>query len=234
MKTYGQFCPVAKASEVFCERWTALILRELATGATRFAQVQRGVPLASPTILSRRLKALEAEGIVERRRSKTGRSWTYHLTPAGQDFAPIVEALGIWGQKWSRRTLQEHEIDLGLLLWALEKDVRPQAFGRGRAVVHFDFHDRPLRQRHWWFVNENGACEMCVDDPGHEVDLHLTVSLPDMIYIWRGDLSLSHALESGRLEADGSTPMRRHLRDWLGICSLAHVKSERDRLAPAS
>lgn len=234
MKSYGQFCPVAKASEVFCERWTALILRELATGSTRFAQIQRGVPLASPTILSRRLKELEAEGIVERRRSETGRSWTYHLTPAGEDFTPIVEALGIWGQKWSRRELQEHEVDLGLLLWALEKDVNPDAFGKARTIVHIDFHDRPVNQRHWWFVNEAGACEMCVEDPGHDVDLHLTISLPDMIYIWRGDLSLAHALESGRLVVDGSTPARKRLADWLGICALAHVKSERNRLALAS
>ncbi len=211
-----------------------MILRELATGSTRFAQLQRGVPLASPTILSRRLKELEAEGIVERRRSDTGRSWTYHLTPAGEDFAPIVEALGIWGQKWSRRELREHEIDLGLLLWALEKGVRPDAFGPKRSVVHFDFHDRPANQRHWWFINADGACEMCVDDPGHEVDLHLTVSLPDMIYIWRGDISLGHALDTGRLEVDGATRARRRLPDWLGICALAHVKSERRRLALAS
>lgn len=233
MKSYGQFCPVAKASEVFCERWTSLILRELATGSTRFAQIQRGVPLASPTIISRRLKDLEAEGIVERQRSESGRSWTYHLTPAGIDFAPIVMALGEWGQKWSRRELEEHEIDLGLLLWALEKDVDPSAFGNKRSVVHIDFDDRPKNQQHWWFINEAGSCEMCVDDPGHEVDLHLTISLPDMIYIWRGDLSLPHALETGQLEVDGSRAARKKLAAWLGICPLAHVKSERERLKVA-
>jgi len=233
MKSYGQFCPVAKASEVFCERWTALILRELASGSSRFAHLQRGIPLASPTTLSRRLKELEAEGIIERRRSRSGRSWTYHLTPAGAEFAPIVEALGVWGQRWSRRELQEHEIDLGLLLWALEKDVQPDVFGNARTVVHFDFHDRPKSQRHWWFLNEAGSCEMCVEDPGHEVDLHLTVSLPDMIYIWRGDISLAHALETGRLVVDGATPARRKLAKWLGICALAHVKSEREQLRVA-
>ena len=46
MKPYGQFCPVAKAAEVFCERWTPLILRDLAIGASRFSELQRGVPLA--------------------------------------------------------------------------------------------------------------------------------------------------------------------------------------------
>jgi len=83
MKSYGQFCPVAKTAEIFCVRWTPLILRDLALGASRFTELQRGVPLASPTLLSNRLKQLEKEGIVQRRKSASGRSWTYHLTPAG-------------------------------------------------------------------------------------------------------------------------------------------------------
>jgi DNA-binding HxlR family transcriptional regulator len=94
MRSYGQFCPIAKAAELFCERWTALILRDLVAGATRFAELKRGVPLASRTVLSRRLKKLEAEGVIERRRSGTARRWTYHLTPAGKEFAPILE--GLW------------------------------------------------------------------------------------------------------------------------------------------
>ena len=117
MKSYGQFCPVAKAAELFCERWTPLILRDLAGGATRFSELQRSIQLASPTILSRRLKELEAEGIVERRRSASGRSWTYHLTPAGTEFGPIIEALGVWGQHWTRRELADNELDLGLFIW---------------------------------------------------------------------------------------------------------------------
>ena len=56
MRSYGQFCPVAKAAELFCERWTPLIVRDLAAGAARFSELQRGVPLMSPTLLSRRLK----------------------------------------------------------------------------------------------------------------------------------------------------------------------------------
>src|SRR5262245_63791734 len=112
MKSYGQFCPVAKAAELFCERWTALILRDLAWGATRFSELQRGVPLMSPTLLSRRLKQLEAEGIVERRADGKGGTPTYHLTDAGAEFVPVVEALGVWGQRWSRRQLAQGEIDL--------------------------------------------------------------------------------------------------------------------------
>ena len=169
MRSYGQFCPVAKAAEVFCERWTPLILRDLAAGATRFSQLQRGVPLMSPTLLSRRLKQLEAEGIIERRATSTGRGASYHLTPAGMEFMPLVEALGVWGQHWSRRQLSEGEIDLGLLVWSLERGVKSDAFGFARTVVSLTFTDQPEARRSWWFVNQPPGCELCLKDPGFGV-----------------------------------------------------------------
>jgi DNA-binding HxlR family transcriptional regulator len=227
MRSYGQFCPIAKAAELFCERWTALILRDLLAGATRFSQLRRSVPLASPTLLSRRLRELEAEGVIERRRSESGRGWTYHLTRAGQEFAPIVEGLGVWGQRWSRRQLAAHEIDLGLLIWGLEVSVKPEAFGAPRCVVRLTFTDQPERARHWWFVNEDGRLELCVEDPGFEVDLYLSASLPDMIYIYRGDLPLARAIGQGRLEVHGAAWARKALPRWLAPGPLARVASQR-------
>lgn len=227
MKSYGQFCPIAKAAEIFCERWTALIIRDLAAGASRFSELKRGVPLMSQTLLSKRLKDLEAEGIVERRRSAGGNRWSYHLTPAGEEFVPLVMDLGIWGQRWSRRQLEEGEIDLGLLLWALERGAHPEAFGPDRTVVRLEFRDQPANKQFWWFVNEAGCCELCVEEPGFEVDLYLAATLRDMIYIWRGDLPVGRAVEEGRLEAIGSAPLRRALKDWLGIAVIADVASVR-------
>lgn len=228
MKSYGQFCPVAKAAELFCERWTPLILRDLATGVSRFSDLQRGVPLASPSILSRRLKQLEAEGVIERRRSASGGTWTYHLTPAGEEFVPLVLALGTWGQRWARRELAEHEIDLGLLIWAMERSVHPEALGQGRKVVRLELTDQPENKRFWWFLNQDGACELCLNDPGDEVVLYLAATLPDMIYVWRGDLAIARALEEDRLEAHGTAAARRALAKWLGVSLLAHVESQRD------
>ncbi len=226
MKSYGQFCPVAKAAELFCERWTPLIVRDLAAGATRFSELQRGVPLMSPTLLSRRLKQLEAEGVVERRRASTGKSWTYHLTPSGIEFIPMVETLGVWGQRWSRRQLAEGEIDLGLLLWALERSVNANAFGGKRAVIHLTFNDQPKGKDTWWLINQDDACELCLEDPGYEVDLYLTCSLPDMIYLIRGDLALSTALESGRLDAHGTAAIKKQLPAWFNLGPITQVASQ--------
>jgi len=227
MKRYGQFCPVAKAAEIFCERWTPLILRDLSLGATRFSELQRGVPLASPTLLSQRLKQLEKEGVVCRRKSESGRIWTYHLTEAGQDFAQIVLSLGAWGQKWARRELAKHEVNLGLLLWAIERGAKPDAFGKDRAIVQLKLTDQIEKKKYWWFLNEAGRCELCLKAPDQQVDLFIESTLRDMIYVWRGDLDLSRALDTGRLQADGTSAARRALARWLGISVLANVQSAR-------
>ena len=225
MKSYGQFCPVAKAAELFCERWTPLIIRNLALGATRFSEIHRGVPLMSPTLLSQRLKQLEVEGVIERRRA--GKAWTYHLLPAGGEFVPLVLGLANWGQRWARRQLADEEVDLGLALWMIEFGVRPDAFGERQAVVKLEFSDQPKAKQHWWFVNQGDACELCLDDPGFDVDLYLTATLPDMIYIVRGDLPLSRALASGRLEVHGPARMRRALSKWLNLGPHTKIKSRR-------
>ena len=227
MKSYGQFCPVAKAAELFCERWTPLIVRDLAAGATRFSELRRGVPLMSPTLLSRRLRQLEAEDIVERRTSAGGRGSTYHLTRQGTEFIPLIEALGVWGQRWSRRQLAENEIDLGLLIWSLERSVKAAAFGAVRTVVRLQFTDQSSGKDVWWFVNQNDSCELCLEDPGFDVDLYLACTLSDMIYIVRGDLPLAKAIATERLEAIGSDPTRRKLAAWLNLGPITRVQSQR-------
>jgi len=227
MKTYGQFCPAAKAAELFCERWTALIVREMWVGSTRFSEIHRGVPLMSPTLLSKRLKELEAEGIVERRREEGERGYRYHLTAAGIEFVPLVDALGRWGQRWSRRELAESEVDLGLLLWWIEQHAQAEAFGTGRSVVRLEFTDQTQGKRLWWFINEHGDCQMCVHDPGFEVDLYVTCTLPDMIHLVRGDITVERAIDADRLEVIGPKKLARHLGRWLEISPWSKIEPAR-------
>ena len=64
MYSYGQFCPLAQATQLLCERWTLIIVRELMAGSTRFNQLKKGVPLMSPTLLSERLQRLAEAGVI--------------------------------------------------------------------------------------------------------------------------------------------------------------------------
>ncbi|MBI6630812.1 winged helix-turn-helix transcriptional regulator [Pontibaca salina] len=230
MKSYGQFCPIAKAAEVFCERWNALILRDLVAGPRRFSDLKRGVPLMSPSLLSSRLKSLAAEGIIERQATEGGHP-IYSLTEAGRDFVPLVEALGVWGQRWTRRDLQDHEIDLGLLVWSIESSANPLAFGERRGLIRLDLTDQVAAKRFWWFLNQSGQCELCLKDPGGDVDLYLSCTLPDAIHVIRGDIRLAAAIESNRLEVIGEAWAREAFADWLNLSPLAREVSRRPRKA---
>ena len=231
MRRYGQFCPVAKAAEIFCQRWTALILRDLSWGSTRFSELKRGVPMMSPSLLSQRLKELEAEGVIERRPIPGARGYSYHLTEAGREFAPIIDAMAVWGQRWTRRDLTEDEVDLDLLLWGLEHSARADAFGRLPTVLRFEFNDQPRGKAVWWYLNGDDGCQLCVDNPGHEVTLYVTTQLPEMIRVYRGDVRLGDALERGTLEIDGAPPDRRAFADWLNLSPLASIPSRRSQAA---
>lgn len=223
MKSYGQFCPIAKAAEIFCERWTALVIRNLGAGAERFSDIHRGVPHMSATLLTQRLRQLEAEGLVERRRNDTGKSWTYHLTDAGAEFLPLVGALGVWGQRWTRRELAEGELDLGLLIWGLEHSVDPAAFGQKRHVLRLDVSDQPQHKRFYWFVCEPEKVDLCVSDPGGETDLFLEATLKDLIRIYRGDVALVDAIENGLLKVDGAPRLLRRLARWFNFGTMART-----------
>jgi DNA-binding HxlR family transcriptional regulator len=226
MRSYGQFCPVAKAAELFCERWNALIIRDLAGGPRRFSELQKGVPLMSPSLLSQRLKQLAAEDVLERRTDQEN-GFVYALTEAGQEFVPLVSALGVWGQRWTRRELQEHEIDLGLLVWSIESSAQADCFGARKCLIRLELSDQPESKRFWWFMNKDGECSLCVDDPGGGVDLFLACTLPDAIRVIRGDVELAKAIESGRLEALGEKWACDRLGDWLNLGPLTRIASRR-------
>ncbi len=123
MKAYGQYCPVAKGAEIFAERWMPLVLRELLRGSTRFNDLHRGVPLMSRTLLACRLRQLEEVGAIERKSAMHG--WEYHLTAAGQAFAPVVQQLGEWGQRWFRSRFEAAELDVGVLVWDMHFSIKP-------------------------------------------------------------------------------------------------------------
>lgn len=224
-KGKSDICNVAKAADVFCKRWTVCVLYALGEGATRFTELQQSLQLMSRSLLSQRLKELDKEGVIERRPNPSGRGWTYHLTPAGLEFLPLVKGLSDWGKRWSRRELAEGQVDFTLLLWDMERSVRADAFGGARIVVQLEFTDQPPNRRYWWFVNEGGRAALCLKDPGFGVDLHISATLPDMTRIWRGELPLEHALESGRFEAHGPAGLRRSLREWLPIGNSARTRA---------
>ena len=98
-KIYGDTCPIARSLAIAGDAWSLLILRDAHAGLTRFDQFRKSLGIA-PTILTRRLAALTEEGLLEKRRySEHPPREEYLLTPAGQDFLPVLFIIGAWGRK---------------------------------------------------------------------------------------------------------------------------------------
>jgi DNA-binding HxlR family transcriptional regulator len=211
MKGYGSFCPVAKASEILTERWTLLVLRELLLGSHHFNQLRRGIPQMSPTLLSKRLKTLERIGLVLRKAGGNGH-WEYHPTLAAEELAPIIEAVGHWGQKWARSRLTPDELDAGRLMWNMRRAFNVASIPPGGLVIYMEIVD--ARPKHWWFVVKGQEADLCWDDPGFEVDISVYTSLLILVQIFIGDLPLSRARELGQIEMHGPKHLISGMSTW--------------------
>jgi len=222
---FGQFCPVAVASEVFAERWTPLILRELLAGSEHFNEIHRGVPLMSRALLARRLRQLEGTGVIERAQTTGERAYRYTLTPAGQEFRPVLEALGCWGQRWTVR-VQRCNLDAGFLMWNLRRRIDRERLPIHRVVVCFRFSGIPRTHRGptvFWLVLEKTAVEICVEDPGVETDLVVDADLAVMTSVWLGDMPFEEALRSRSVRVMGARRLTSAFPTWLMLSRFAKV-----------
>jgi DNA-binding HxlR family transcriptional regulator len=223
MIRYGQYCPIAKALELLAERWTLLLVRELLMGSRRFNELRRGVPLMAPSVMSQRLKALTDSGIVVREPGPVGRSYQYRVTAAGEELRPLILQLGTWGQRWSRSKMNADDLDASFLMWDIRRNLRLDKLPDGRVVIYFEFPDAKKGMKQWWLVVEGGEVDLCLDDPGLEVDITLSTGLRTMTQVWMGDISLGQARAKGLLKVFGAARPVRSLSSWLGASPFAHV-----------
>jgi DNA-binding HxlR family transcriptional regulator len=224
--SYNQFCPVAMAAEILGARWTLLVLRELVVGSTRFNDLRRGLPRMSPALLSKRLKELELAGVVARApvAGEPG-VFEYRLTQAGRDLKPVVEAVGIWGQRWIETDVSLENLDPDLLMWDMRRNIDPKPMPKRRNVIQVIFTDQKEARRNWWLIvdPEQGA-DLCSVDPGFDVDLYLTTDLRTMTRIWMGYISIGQAKDQGSLIVTGSKQLEAELGSWLMLSSFAKVE----------
>lgn len=216
---YGQFCPVSMASEVFCTRWTPLVMRELLCGSTRFNDIRRGVPKMSPSLLSKRLKELENAGVV--RSEETARGREYRLTEAGEDLRPLVIGIGQWGQRWVESRLSLRNLDPSLLMWDIRRNFEPDPRPESRCVIQFQYPDLQAALRDWWLIVGPEEIDLCKLDPGYEIDLQVTADLRAMTSVWMGLSTLRSETERGAIDIEGPAVLRRKFGDWLKLSVFA-------------
>lgn len=221
--SYKQFCPVAMAAEVLCTCWTVVLLRELVAGSTRFNELRRGVPRMSPALLSKRLGELETAGVVMRERlPEAPEIEAYRLTQAGRDLQPVIEAIGMWGQKWVETEPSLENLDPELLMWDMRRNLDTDPVPDRRVVIAFIYPELPEAQRNWWLIVEpDRTVDLCHIDPGFDVDLYATVDLRTMTEIWMGLRSVSDAVDREALLLVGSSGLIRSMQTWLGLSPFA-------------
>lgn len=208
MRSYRQYCPIARASEILAERWTPLIVRNLLLGCDTFSDIARGVPAMSRSLLIKRLRELERAGVVVKEIDGT-----YQLTEAGADLAGVVEALGRWGERWLEVTT-EHT-DPGFVLWAWTRYyLDPATLPRQRVLVEFSFPDEAPTNRRYWVLADGGEAELCYRHPGGVADVFVTAR-SDAFARWHlGQLDWRQALAHRSITAAGPPALIRALPTW--------------------
>jgi DNA-binding HxlR family transcriptional regulator len=232
MRSYAQYCPVAKASEILGDRWTLLIVREMLGGACGFNELQRGLPGISRSVLTDRMRALERAEVVERRTGPKGRTLDYRLTTAGRDLEPVVQAIGEWGATWSFTEPRPEELDPDLLIVWMARHVDRARLPAGRTVVRFDFRDP---KRRYWMVLEPSEVSVCLQHPGFDVDLEVSVDTAMLYRVYLGRAELSGAIRAGELTMSGPQALQRGLGRWFTWSAFAPAsRSAHQRRAAAS
>ena len=233
MRGYGQYCPVALGAEVFAERWTPIIIRNLMIGCERFGEVLDGAPGLPRSVLSQRLRRLEASGVVARRRGPGGP--VYELTEAGRELGDVCLALGAWGARW-REVLPAH-IDPYLALWMLSRLIEPASLPRDRVVVRFDLTDGSSPSRYWLVATRRGN-EVCVRPPGFDEDGIVTTDARWLVRWHNGSASLATAQKAGGMTVTAPRWLARTLSEWGRLSPFAdiarsHASAEPDVLPAA-
>ena len=216
--TYGQYCPLALATELLCRRWTILVVSRLIDGCRTFNEIHRGVPKISPSLLSTRLSELEHAGIVSR--VKEGKHHHYQLTEAGIDLTSLVDTMAIWGQRWARDMNME-DLDPAFLAWSMSTRMNLAAMPETRTVIEFEFSGTPAELRRFWLVVVQGKVDMCLKHPGYESDLFVTADLRTFVEAWRGFRDLRQEIHSGKIQVVGAKQLVSQFPDWLMLSGLA-------------
>ncbi len=223
---YGQYCPIAVTAEVIAQRWTPLVIRALCLGATRFNEIHDSVPRMSSALLSQRLRELEGAGIVQRVMAESTPGKQYRLTRAGEELFPVLEGMGMWSQRWLRHEITRDEnLDPDILFWDMRRsiigaDYRPER----RRVAQFHLDGVPVSRRFYWIVLEPQDVDVCVFDPGHEVDIWLRAHIRTLTEVWLGHRSLLAAIEDHSLRLDGSPSETDAFHKWFCLSHFADAR----------
>ncbi|MGB3829051.1 MAG: winged helix-turn-helix transcriptional regulator [Ornithinimicrobium sp.] len=195
------------------ERWTPIVVRNLITGAETFTELADGAPGMSRTLLTARLRELERVGVITIDPHPRGRGHLYHPTRAGMALRPVLVAMGTWAEEWFE--LNPEDSDPGFLLhnWC-HRYLAVERLPPRRVVTRFVFTDQPPKQHQMWVIFDRAESEVCLTDPGMDVDLVVTGESTALAGWHLGRLEWAHALRAGAIFVTGPRDLARALPTW--------------------
>lgn len=223
MNNTGSLCPASKSAGIIGDKWILLILRELYFGATRFNEFQRALPRVSPTILSKRLKKMEADGLIIRKTSSRDKTKEYRLTRCGRELAPIIEHMATWGLRWARRQICEEDFDVGAFMWDFHRTLDVTELPDGETVLRVKLRDQDKLDG-WWLVVHENIVDLCTDDPGKDVDLYITADFPALVGVWMGDVEVQAAIAAEDVIISGEGHLMRSVSSWFPKSPMAEIR----------
>ncbi|OSQ50564.1 HxlR family transcriptional regulator [Marivita geojedonensis] len=225
---YPKFCPVAMAASLLEPRWTMLLLCEMWSGSTRFNEIQRGVPGMSPGLLSKRLKEMEANGLVARQADSQGRA-EYLTTALADELEPLIRGLGEWAHRNIDCEVSLQNLDARLLMWKIRGKIDRLQLPKPKCVIQFVLNDAPNETANYWLVAKPGEeTDLCYTDPKFDVDLFVVCELRALTSAWMGHTTFEKEIDAGRITLTGHDLMERTLTKWLMRSSFAEVSKGAD------
>jgi DNA-binding HxlR family transcriptional regulator len=218
---FGQFCPIAKATEVIGEKWTILILREILMGSTRFNELQRGLSMISPAVLSKRLTTLADYELLIKKKLPGQKGYEYLPTSAAKELLPILIDLGNWGMRWTREHLTSDDFDVDFLILYLQRSIQADKLPGTETILRFHFTDLE-KQPYWWIIVKSDDVDVCTIDPGREVDVYFTCTVKCMSDIWMGETTYKKEISNDRLKLVGPKRLTRNVTSWMSNCMFAN------------
>jgi DNA-binding HxlR family transcriptional regulator len=211
MRTYGQYCPIARAAEVLGDRWTLLIVREMSFGVRHFNELERCLPGISRSVLAQRLRQMIGAGLVRKDDGGAGRASEYALTEAGLSLKPVLLSLGEWAAAWAFADPRPDELNPDLVMRWISRHVAQDNLPAGRTVIQFEVTSP---RRRYWLVLQPDEVSVCLHHPGFETDLVVKASTATLFDVYLGRVTVGEAMAVEALRLDGSPKLVRQFPGW--------------------
>lgn len=172
------------------------------------------------------MKQLEKDGLIVKKTVTGEKATVYKLTKCGRELAPLIDYMAKWGLRWARRRMDEEDLDVGAFMWDFHRTLNTSELPDGETVFSVTFSNLDAHCK-WWLVAQGDMVDLCMDDPGKDVDLFIFSTLPVLAEVWMGDTGITTAIKGEDVKLTGASYLIRSVPHWFPKSNYADVRPKR-------